>query len=65
MPCCRMLERGCKMRQQSSDWAKTYVQKAISAELMNGVGNGIFAPQENALREQAIVVIYRMKIKKQ
>lgn len=49
----------------SSDWAKTYVQKAISAELMNGVGNGIFAPQENALREQAIVVIYRMKIKKQ
>ncbi len=48
----------------SSDWAKIYIQKAISAGLMNGVGDGIFAPRENALREQAIVVIYRMKIEK-
>ncbi len=49
---------------EGSDWARTYIQKAIGAELMNGVGGGMFAPQENALREQAIVVIYRMKTEK-
>lgn len=46
-----------------SDWAKPYIQKAVAAGLMKGVSNDMFAPQENALREQAIVVIYRIKKK--
>lgn len=46
-----------------SSWADISTQKAISAGLMNGISNTAFAPLEYALREQAIVVVYRMKEK--
>lgn len=47
----------------NSEWANTYIQKAITAGLMKGVSDNTFAPRDNALREQAIVVVYRMKNK--
>ena len=46
---------------ECSNWAEEYVCKAIAAELMNGMSEDRFAPLEHALREQAIVVIYRIK----
>ncbi len=46
-----------------SGWADISTQKAISAGLMNGVAETSFAPLEHALREQAIVVVYRIKEK--
>ena len=46
-----------------SDWAKPYVKKAVAAGLMQGMDGGIFAPRDTALREQAIVVVYRLRQK--
>ncbi|MEG2583361.1 MAG: S-layer homology domain-containing protein, partial [Oscillospiraceae bacterium] len=43
-----------------SDWAKLYVNKAMSAGIMNGVSDHLFAPKASALREQTIVAIYRI-----
>ena len=42
------------------DWATTYVAKAVSMGLMNGMDDGSFNPKGNALREQAFAVIYRI-----
>jgi len=42
------------------DWATTYVAKAVSMGLMNGMDDGNFNPKGNALREQAFAVIYRI-----
>ncbi|MEG1880002.1 MAG: S-layer homology domain-containing protein, partial [Oscillospiraceae bacterium] len=42
------------------DWKKVYIEKAITAKFMNGVTESMFEPDANALREQAIVVLYRM-----
>lgn len=43
-----------------SGWARKYVYKAYRAELIKGMDDGRFAPQENAQREQTFVVISRL-----
>ncbi len=43
-----------------SDWAKEYIQAAASLGLMKGMEDGTFAPHSSVLREQAIVMMYRM-----
>ena len=43
-----------------SDWAQEYIEKAVSASLMNGMGDNLFAPKETALREQAFAAVYRL-----
>ena len=45
---------------QISSWAGEYVAQAVSLGLMNGISETVFAPQESAKREQAIVVVYRL-----
>jgi len=42
-----------------SNWAKGSVQKAYSLGILNGMGDGSFAPKSNALREQAFVMLAR------
>lgn len=42
-----------------SNWAKASVQKAYSLGIVNGMGDGSFAPKHNALREQAFVMLAR------
>ena len=46
--------------EQISSWAEIFVNKAVSAGLINGMGDGKFCPAENAKREQAMVLIYRL-----
>lgn len=41
-------------------WAQTFVNKAVEAGLINGMGNGEFQPKQSAKREQAMVLIYRL-----
>ena len=43
-----------------SEWAKEGVQIAYSLGIINGMGDGTFAPKENALREQAFIMLARM-----
>ncbi len=43
-----------------SPWAQKEVEIAIEAGLMNGVSSNTFAPQNQAIREQAAVVIERL-----
>ncbi|MBE7050962.1 MAG: DNRLRE domain-containing protein [Ruminococcaceae bacterium] len=43
-----------------SDWAKPFVAKSVELGLINGMGDNLFAPKHFALREQAMVMIYRM-----
>ena len=43
-----------------SGWAKESVQAAYSLGIINGMGDGTFAPKENALREQAFIMLARM-----
>ncbi len=47
-----------------SDWAVEFVQKAASYGLINGNEDGSFAPQKNATRAEAAVVIKRLVDKK-
>jgi len=42
-----------------SIWAESFVNKAVSVGLINGMGDNKFMPKENAKREQAMVLIYR------
>ena len=42
-----------------SEWAKESVQIAYSLGIVNGMGDGSFAPKHNALREQAFVMLAR------
>ncbi|MEG2583736.1 MAG: S-layer homology domain-containing protein, partial [Oscillospiraceae bacterium] len=46
--------------QDISEWARPFVNKATTVKLLNGMEDGTFLPKEKALREQAIVVIYRL-----
>ena len=46
--------------QSISEWAQDYVKQAVSLNLMNGMGDGIFVPQGYATRAQSAVVIYRI-----
>ena len=43
-----------------SSWAIEYVNQADYLNLVKGVGNGRFAPKENATRAQAAVIIKRL-----
>ncbi|MFA5524145.1 MAG: DUF6359 domain-containing protein [Tissierellales bacterium] len=45
---------------QISAWAKEAVQISASKELVKGLGNGLFSPQQEATRAQSAVIIYRM-----
>ena len=47
-----------------SDWAVEFVQKAVSYGLINGNEDGSFAPQKNATRAEAAVVMKRLLDKK-
>ncbi len=47
-------------QEQISEWAKEAVAISASKELVKGLGNGLFGPQEKATRAQAAVIIYRM-----
>ena len=46
-----------------SGWALEYVNKAYSLGLINGMDDGTFAPKNNALREQAFIILARIKNK--
>lgn len=43
-----------------SEWANEYVNQAVSLGLLNGFEDGSFRPLDATLREQAMVVIYRL-----
>ena len=43
-----------------STWAEEYVNKAVSAGIINGMGDNKFMPKDSAKREQAMVLIYRL-----
>lgn len=44
---------------QISDWAKPYVDAAVQAGFFVGSDDGMFNPKNNALRSEAMTVIYR------
>ena len=46
---------------QISGYAQESVQVLASAQIINGMGDGRFAPQETANRAQAAVIIYNLK----
>lgn len=48
-----------------SEWARKYVSKALKLKLMQGADDGKFYPANNAKREEAIVVLYRLTKQKQ
>ena len=43
-----------------SNWATDSVNIAYSLNLVNGMGDGTFKPKNNALREQAFIIIMRL-----
>ncbi len=43
-----------------SSWALTYLDKAVLAGLITGMDDGSFMPKQNAKREQAMVMVYRL-----
>ncbi|MBF8982541.1 S-layer homology domain-containing protein [Lutibacter sp. B2] len=43
-----------------SDWAKKSVSLTVQSKIMSGMGDGIFAPKENANRAQATVMLYNL-----
>lgn len=43
-----------------SDYAKEYVMTFAQHGIMNGKGNGMFAPQDNATRAETAVMVYRL-----
>ena len=43
-----------------SDWAKTAVYALKGAGVINGIGDGSFAPKANCTRAQAAVIIYAL-----
>ncbi|MCI8520763.1 MAG: hypothetical protein HFE51_09530 [Clostridia bacterium] len=45
--------------EQISDWAKPYVDGAVKAGFITGNDDGSFNPKNNALRSEAMSVIYR------
>ena len=43
-----------------SDWAVPYVEACTRMNLMNGVGDGAFAPRATLTRAEAAVIVYRI-----
>lgn len=46
----------------ASTWAVESINTAYGLGIVNGMGDGTFAPKANALREQAFVMIYRLMV---
>lgn len=46
-----------------SDWAKTAVYTVSNIDIMQGVGNNIFSPQDHITVEQTIAIMLRLKEK--
>ena len=44
-----------------SPWALEYINKVYSLGIVNGMDDGTFAPKNNALREQAFMVLARLQ----
>lgn len=44
----------------SSDWYYTYVNKACSMGIMNGNGDGTFAPDKNIIRCEGAAIFHRL-----
>lgn len=50
----------------ASSWYYSYVSRAAAAGIVNGTGNGSFAPDNNVSRQDAVLMIYRaMNLKNQ
>ena len=47
-------------RDQISAWAAPYVDTVTAAGLLSGMGDGVFAPQQNATRAQAVSLLRRL-----
>lgn len=47
-------------KEEISAWARTAVDFAVSAELMNGMDDSRFTPKENTTRAQTAVVLKRL-----
>ncbi len=45
---------------KKSEWYYEEVLKAYEKKLVNGVGNGLFAPEDNASRGAVVTMLYRM-----
>ncbi len=58
---CELKENNFNDEHMISDWALGYVNKAYSLGIVNGMDDGNFAPTNNTLREQAFVILARMK----
>lgn len=41
----------------SSHWASGYIMKATEYKILNGMGNGTFAPDENVTEDQAVKMV--------
>lgn len=50
-------------KEQISNWAIPYVDKAISSRFMNGISKDAFGPLENATRAQAATIIRRLVLR--
>ncbi|MBQ6530893.1 MAG: S-layer homology domain-containing protein, partial [Clostridia bacterium] len=46
-----------------ADWSRDAVYTLANAGIINGMGDGTFAPQANATRAQAAVIIYNAFVK--
>ena len=46
--------------QSVSDWAQTSVDKALVLGIMKGKGSSQFAPQDEATRAEAVMVIWNL-----
>ena len=44
-----------------SPWALEYINKVYSMGIVNGMDDGTFAPKNNALREQAFIILVRLQ----
>ena len=50
----------CGDESKISDWAFSYVAKAYTAEIMKGMDNGEFMPQNTTTRAETAVAIKRL-----
>ena len=51
---------GFKDTDSISPWAMEYVNKVYSLGIVKGMDDGTFAPKNNALREQAFIILARL-----
>ena len=46
--------------ENASQWAVSYIEKAAKAGIIKGDNNGNFNPKNNAMRDEAMITIYRL-----